>query len=952
MATRKFYRKNFKYHLKKTFSFVFKAGFVLVILGTLALFSVFAYYARNLPDPTKAIEKEIPVTSKIFASDGETLLYEIHGDQRRTLLTGEQIPKNIKQATLSVEDQDFYNHLGIDISGILRAVWVNFKRGRLVQGGSTITQQFIKNSILTPERTIERKIKEWILALEMERQYSKDEILTFYLNQVPYGRSAYGVEAASETYFQKPASKLSLAEAATLASLPKAPTYYGTHLEELETRRNYVLEKMYSLGYISRQDLKKAKNEEIMLAPRQQQMRAPHFVEYVRSFLEKKLGSEVIERRSREKGGLKIITTLDWELQKKGEQMIEDAFEKRGGHYKFSNGSLVAVNPQNGEIITMIGSRDFFSEKIDGQVNVSLRPRQPGSSFKPLVYATAIEEGFTPQTMLFDVETEFNPNCPADADRATDQYGLGCYHPSNYDEKTRGPVSFRSALAQSLNIPAVKALHLAGIEKTRTYATKAGISTLENKKDIGLSLALGGTEVKLLDLTAAFGLFGQDGALHSVTPIKEVEGLSQEEEKKIFPEQEKRQVFSKKTARAIADILSDNQARAPMFGSYSALYIPEIPAGAKTGTSQEYRDAWTIGFSPKISVGVWVGNNDDTEMVRGAVGAAVAAPIWKEFIQEALKDKSNSAFSEPAEFKAEKPMLNGSLAGEKKVKIDKISEKLATEHTPEPLIEEKTYKQAHSILHYVNPENPRGPIPSEPDSDPQYENWEKAVQNWIDEQSDPSEYNQSPPSEDDDVHVPENKPEINFEAPKKESRIKEKNLEIKLKAEANLGIDQIDLFLNSTYLKTLNKSPWRTKVTIPVDEKTCSGDQTLTARAYDEVLNSAEAEVEITTDLSCPEKSLELELQLEEKNNTPASLFLSTSKSVEEGGIEFYYYNRENPSQVNSLGKNTFSTATSSFEQELNLKLEPGEYIFYATLSDEKSDLHTSDQVTYTVSSE
>ncbi|MEK7627665.1 MAG: transglycosylase domain-containing protein, partial [Patescibacteria group bacterium] len=453
-----YYHKN---HPRKKRKHFIKTALIIiaVIFISLLLFSagIFAYFAKDLPDPAEISERKITQSTKIYDRTGKILLYDIHGEEKRTIVPFDEIPQYVKNATIVAEDDDFYKHSGFDIRGIIRAFWVDIKNRQIRQGGSTITQQFIKQAVLTSDRTFTRKIKEIILALQTEQKYSKDEILNFYLNQVPYGSNAYGIEAAAITFFNKTAEDLTLSESAILAALPKAPTYYspyGNNEKDLKNRQIYILERMFAKGYITAEELEKAKNEEMEFSQEFRNIRAPHFVMYIKSYLVEKYGEDAIETR-----GFKVTTTLDWDLQEKAEKIVKERVEINRKNYKANNAALAAINPNNGEILSMVGSYDYFDAKNDGNVNVAIRPRQPGSSFKPFVYAQAFIKGLAPDTLLFDLKTEFNPSCPADGSQEKDQYGLECYHPQNYDSQYRGPIKIQSALAQSLNIPAVKVLY-------------------------------------------------------------------------------------------------------------------------------------------------------------------------------------------------------------------------------------------------------------------------------------------------------------------------------------------------------------------------------------------------------------------------------------------------------------------------------------------------------------
>ncbi|MFY9463021.1 MAG: transglycosylase domain-containing protein, partial [Candidatus Sungiibacteriota bacterium] len=487
--------------------FILAIFFVLLFLGGAA--SVYSL-VRDMPNPSRVGERSVIESTKIYDRTGTIVLYEIHGNQRRSVIPFDQIPDSVKKATLAAEDINFYRHIGIDWRGIARAIVTNITRGNFSQGGSTITQQFVKNSLLGPEKTLTRKIREQILSLLLERNYSKDEIFGFYLNQIPYGANTYGISAAAEYYFNKKPADLTLAEGAALASLPKAPTYYspyGPRKKELLQRKDWTLDRMADAGLIARADVDAAKLEALVFAPPREAIRAPHFVEYVRDYLNKKYGEQTVEQ-----GGLKVTTTLDWTLQEEAEKIIREGAEANEKLVGASNAALVAIDPQSGDILALVGSRDYLAESLpkgctagitctfDPYVNIATASRQPGSAFKPFVYATAFKKGYTPETVLFDVATEFNPLCnPDGSPGAGVRDPKQCYHPQDYDGTFRGPVSMRQAIAQSLNVPAVKVLYLAGIPDSIATAQTMGITTLTQPDRYGLSLVLGGAEVTLLD---------------------------------------------------------------------------------------------------------------------------------------------------------------------------------------------------------------------------------------------------------------------------------------------------------------------------------------------------------------------------------------------------------------------------------------------------------------------
>ncbi len=737
-------------------------GFLLLLTGG----GIFAYsLIQDLPRPERITERSVIESTKIYDRTGKVLLYEIHGEEKRTIIPLINIPEHVRAAAIAAEDGDFYNHRGLDWKGILRATTRNIIRGNIEQGGSTITQQLVKNSVLTGERTFRRKIKEAFLAILVENKYSKDEILELYLNQIPYGSNAYGLAAAAETYFAKPVEELNLAEAALLAALPRAPSYYspyGSHKNELLGRKDWVLERMAGRS-VAQEEVDRAKKISLVFAPPKQSIRAPHFVFYVRDYLNEKYGEEFVER-----GGLRVITTLDWKLQEEAEKIVREGANANEKLVKAANAALVALDPKTGEIIALVGSKDYWGHpepegctpgvtcRFDPHVNITTRSRQPGSAFKPFVYATAFKKGYTPETVLFDIPTEFNPLCnpdgtPGEAIRDEKE----CYHPQNYDEKFRGPVSLRQALAQSLNVPSVKLLYLAGVEDSIKTAREMGINTLTDPTRYGLSLVLGGAEVTLLEMASAFGAFSQEGILHpkiSVLRIENSKGVVLEEKKySSLP------VIDTEVARTLNDLLSDNDSRIPIFSPQSSLYFPGRQVAAKTGTTQDFRDAWVIGYTPSVVAGVWVGNNDNSPMNQSGLSVMVAGPIWHKFLVFAFQRILPEEFTKPAPQTAEKPALRGLYRSGPTVKIDKISKKLATSFTPYDSIEELSFGEITTILAQIKKSDPTGPPPQDPNTDPQFKNWQNALNKWLGEHVLPRT---EPPKDYDDVHTPEKRPQI------------------------------------------------------------------------------------------------------------------------------------------------------------------------------------------------
>ncbi|MFA5961483.1 MAG: transglycosylase domain-containing protein [Parcubacteria group bacterium] len=615
------------YYCKEVFLGVMTAIFMFVFGAAIATFFIYKY---QTPSVAEISSFRPPQTSIIYDRTGKTVLYEIHGEENRKVLSHAEIPDVVRIATIATEDKNFYSHFGVDILSILRAMKVNAKNGEVSQGGSTITQQLARNVYLTREKTLRRKFMETLIAFKIEKNFTKEEILDRYLNQVPYGSNAYGIEAAAEVFLGKSAKELNLSEAVFLSALPKAPTYYspyGDNISELTARYRGILDQMAQQKSADPVEIEQARKTNILakIEPFREPILAPHFVFYVTSQLEEKYGRDFLER-----GGLKIITTLDYDLQRIGEKVVADG-AKRNLSYGAENASLVAVDPKSGEVLTMVGSRNFFDQSIDGQVNVAVRLRQPGSSFKPIVYATAFEKGYQPETLILDAPTNFGP----------DGGGIS-YIPQNYDGKFHGVLPMRKTLAMSLNIPAIKTLSLVGIDSAIDMAHRLGITTLNDRNRYGLSLAIGGAEVKLVDMVGVFGVFATEGKkypLHSILEIVDNNGQS------YFDKAQSKQVIDVEVARKIDSILSDNDARSATFGARSPLFIPGRTVAAKTGTSQDFRDAWTVGFTPSIAVGVWAGNNDSRPMHAGADGVFVAAPIWRSFMDLVLSRYPNEGFT-------------------------------------------------------------------------------------------------------------------------------------------------------------------------------------------------------------------------------------------------------------------------------------------------------------------
>ncbi|MDO8552496.1 MAG: PBP1A family penicillin-binding protein [bacterium] len=655
----------------------------------------------SIPSLENFQNRRVDESTKIYDRTGNILLYDVHGAMRRTTVPFDAISVNIRNASIAIEDATFYQHFGFRPLSFARAMLVNIFSGGFVQGGSTITQQVVKNALLTRDKTIIRKLKEIILAIRLERIYSKDEILYIYLNETSYGGTIYGVEEASQYFFGIDAKDVDLAQAAYLAALPQAPTRYspyGRHRDELEGRKNLVLLKMKENGFIDDAEYESARNETVAFRDEAEAgIKAPHFVFYVREYLEEKYGADAVAS-----GGLQVITTLDYDLQKKAEEVVSKTALQNEKNFNASNAGLVAVEPKSGQILAMVGSRGYFDPNIDGMVNVTLANRQPGSSFKPFVYATAFKKGYTPDTVVFDLQTQFSTFCQP-ADYTNNQ--APCYSPGNYDEKFRGPITLRNALAQSINVPSIKTLYLAGITDSLKTASDMGITTLGDKDQYGLTLVLGGGEVSLLEMTGAYGVFANDGVRNPPTPILTVKD-SAGNILESYAEQSVR-VIDSQIARQMNDILSDNVARTPEFGANSPLYFPGFQVADKTGTTNDFHDAWIIGYTPGIAMGAWAGNNDNSPMVK-KIAAFIVAPMWHEVFAYALTKYQSVEFPPPSpdtDLDSLPPVLRGSWNSNPAQGI-------------------------HDILYWINKGDPRSGPPSNPYADPQFARWEYPVQVW------------------------------------------------------------------------------------------------------------------------------------------------------------------------------------------------------------------------------
>ena len=610
--------------LLKFWKFSWKKLIFLLILLSFLIASYF-FVLKDIPSTAMISRANYPQSTKIYDRNGK-LLYTIYTSRNQTFIPLNKIPDNLKKATIAIEDKDFYKHGAVDLRGITRAFYSTLFK-KQVQGGSTITQQLVKNSLLTLDRTVTRKIKEVILAYVVESIHSKNSILEMYLNQVSYGGTAWGVEAASYVYFNKPVSELNLAESAFLAGLPEAPSIYspyGSHPELGKQRQLDVLRKMREQKYITGKQEQDAGQDELKFSKIQHKIEAPHFVFYVKDLLEKKYGQRVVEQ-----GGLNVTTSLDLDLQNYAQATVaaEVASLK---NYNVSNGAALITNPKTGEILAMVGSKDYFDQESDGNVNVTISKRQPGSSIKPINYVTGLVKGYSAATPFVDERTCFpNP-------------GKAAYCPVNYDGKFHGVVPMRIALGNSFNIPAVKMLKLNTVEAMIATASAMGISTFSDPQRYGLSLTLGGGEVTMTDMATAFGVFANNGFRIDLQPILKVtdsKGKVLEEYKAPISPIFGKKVLPDGAAYIISHILQDNAARLIEFGGSSPLRIKNYPVSVKTGTTNDFRDNWTIGYTPSNVVAVWVGNNDNRAMNGLVSGITGAAPIWHDLMSHLVEGK-------------------------------------------------------------------------------------------------------------------------------------------------------------------------------------------------------------------------------------------------------------------------------------------------------------------------
>jgi 1A family penicillin-binding protein len=911
---------------KFTWKKLFTWGFRLAAVGVLLAAALFLYYTKDLPDPNKLLDRQVPESTKIFARDN-SLLYEIHGEIKRTLVNLDQISPYVKNATVAIEDKNFYKEGGVSFTGIARAIIIDVLTGKKTQGGSTITQQFVKNAILTNDKSWDRKIREIILAIAIDARFSKDQVLQFYLNEIPYGRNAYGIEAASQTYFNKSAKDLDLAQSAYLAAIPQSTTYYnpsGPHRDALDARKNAVLTAMREQNYITADEEQQAKTEKVNFSAVSTGITAPHFVFMVEDYLAQKYGEQTLEE-----GGMKVYTTLDPKLQKIAEQVVKDDVNKESKKYNVGNAALVAIDPKTGQILAMVGSKDYFGTPepagctpgkncvFEPNVNVALSQRQPGSSFKPYVYATAFKQEFkyNPASLLFDVVTNFGT------------YGGKDYIPQNYSGESYGPLPMRKTLAGSLNVPAVKTLALVGVDNAVQTARDLGITS--PLADCGLSLVLGGCEVRLLDHVAAYAAIGNEGLKNTSTAILKIQASSGKtlEEYQSNP----KQVLDPQDAYELISIMTDNDARSFIFGANSPLILPGRVVAAKTGTTQNWHDGWTVGFTPSLAAGVWAGNNDGTFLAKNADGVVVAAPIWHDFMAQALAGQPAETFVVPP--------------GIQQVTVDTVSGLLPTDATPETKTETvadyavpTTYDNVHvkiavdsqtdqpadnltppsrltyktyTVFHSEMPNNP---------------NWENPVEAWA--LANGYSYPPAQAITGGGITPPQppnsgTSPQVSIVEPNDGSLVSQLPLKVSVSVVSASSVARVDLFMDGQLIQSVNSSPF----TFTVNNSYSDGSHTLAAKAVDSTGAVGDTSIKLNYSLATPISMVEPD----NKSTVSFPLSLGAASGNLYTSVNFYYQSEGGPVKLIGGADNTAKLG-DNYQYTLDYKgpLPSGTYSLFA----------------------
>ncbi len=787
-------------------------GAIIAVIGFFILgLLVFVFFSRNLPEPGSITRKT--GFSTVFTDRDDKTLFQLYDDKNRIPVSIKDVPNTLKQATVAVEDKSFYQHQGFSLWGIIRSVLRIGTTGKLA-GGSTLTQQLVKNVLLTQERTLTRKIKEVVLAVGIERKFTKDEILEMYLNESPYGGTFWGVQSAAKGYFGKDVKELNLIESAIIAGLPQRPTYFNPlsgKQDAYKGRTKDVLRRMREDKYITREQEKRAlidlEKVSFKNAPGVA-IEAPHFVFYVRGLIAEKFGEKILDQ------GIKVKTTLSLDSQKEAQKIVAEEIEKIKALHA-TNGSSVVMDTNTGEILAMVGSYNYNDNEF-GRYNTATAMRQPGSAVKPITYATAFEQGYTPSTVVMDVPTEF-----------PDQGGK-TYNPVNYDGKFRGPVQYRFSLANSLNIPAVKVLATVGIRNFLQKAYDMGLTSFEpnaaNLKRFGLSITLGGGETTLLDLTSAYSVFGRGG--ERIDPVAILE-IRDHKNKVIYkaPDPKPRKVLSPDVAFIISHILSDNTARADAFGSNSFLRIAGKTVAAKTGTTNDKRDNWAMGYTKDVTVGVWVGNNDNSAMnSKIASGVTGASPIWNRIMRLMLKDRKDGFMNKPDGVEALQvdaflgglPKDGSPIRSEyfvkgtepkvispfyKKVKLSKSTGKLAND------IEIKTGNYDEKDFIVISE--------SDPVSTDGKNRWQEAIEAWMYSQGDDKF---KPPRDVSDTN--QDDLVVSIREPGNESRINSNDIKIEARITSIQEIRKIEIQVNGNTIKTYNENKKEIEETINLSDGT------------------------------------------------------------------------------------------------------------------------------------
>ncbi len=817
---------------KKFWFNFFRICLILMAIGVLMVLILFIWYSRSLPSPEKVVRRD-GYSSKLYDRNGN-VLYDIYDQGKRDPVLFENIPDYLKQATIAVEDKDFYKHGGFDPLTPFRIIKNFFYFGK-VTGGSTLTQQLARTVLLTTDRTVNRKIKELILSIQIDAKYSKDEILGMYLNEVPYGGASWGVGPAAEQYFNKPVEELNLAESSILAGLPQLPSVYSPYSKTPTAyvdRTKHVLNRMVEDGYISQQladeTFDQVKNYKF--SSQNSTMKAPHFVFWIRDLLAQKYGEDVIEG-----GGLKIITTLDLELQEKVQEIVTEEIDKTE-KLGITNGAALVLDPKTGQVLAMVGSRDYWSDKTDGKFNVVTQAlRQPGSAIKPVTYLAAIKEGWTAATMIMDTPVTFPSTSP----------GQKNYSPQNYNGKYNGPMSLREALGNSINTIAVKTLANVGVYDMLSLAYKMGLSTLEPTKEnlsrFGLSVTLGGAEVRMIELASAYTSFANEGQKMEavgVLKIEDKDGRVLEEFKQGMGER----VMTPQEAFIISHILSDNSARELTFGAVNSLQVPGYQVAAKTGTTNEKKDNWTIGWTPNLLTAVWVGNNDNTSMGKLVSGVSGAAPIWKKIMTFKLPKMSKIDFPIPNQIVSiEVDKISGysahdGFASKNEYFIDGTQPRIS-----DPIhLKLKVCKGQNGL---ATPDDVANNNYDEKEYFNFKENdvistdgknrWQEGIDNWISQQPDKDKYN--PPS---DFCHSGGLVNVGIDSPGHQSTVGN-TFDVKISTNSIKKIVEVKLWVDGIEKKVWNERPFETNLTLT------DGPHLIKVKATDRDGNSQEREANI-----------------------------------------------------------------------------------------------------------